>query len=324
MEGVDDEVKYYTQDNVYIMQCAVDEIAIEIVDKAKTSIGEKNYVNAGFFGLYAKNGQQFTMPVGFIAADINCGSLPKEYFPSWGTVKNNKFYFNSYNFTQAQFYKKAMTCLIIENGKARIEDISSMNTNYQYCLAGVPIMKGGNDVIWTTYVKNQGWYGSELYATRHIFVGLKIGDPHVYIMGWKSSTGNMISSAEAYKKFKALGFSDVIKLDGGGSYHYVYDGKAKDTTSENRRINSIIKITNKHIDATNPYTMPSIAVQYGCTNVNAVKWMQWELNNHGFDCGNIDGSFGPATLKALKSFQAAHNLAVDGSCGPATKAVLKS
>jgi peptidoglycan hydrolase-like protein with peptidoglycan-binding domain len=53
------------------------------------------------------------------------------------------------------------------------------------------------------------------------------------------------------------------------------------------------------------------------------KWLQWELNAHGFEC-DIDGSFGPTTLKQLKAFQEANGLEPDGSCGPATrKALLK-
>lgn len=38
---------------------------------------------------------------------------------------------------------------------------------------------------------------------------------------------------------------------------------------------------------------------------------------------DIDGSFGPATEKALKSFQKKYKLTVDGSCGPKTRAKLK-
>ena len=37
----------------------------------------------------------------------------------------------------------------------------------------------------------------------------------------------------------------------------------------------------------------------------------------------VDGSFGPATFKAVKKFQKKHDLAVDGSCGPKTRAKIK-
>ncbi len=55
----------------------------------------------------------------------------------------------------------------------------------------------------------------------------------------------------------------------------------------------------------------------------AVKTVQRLLNALGYrdSKGNalsVDGSFGPATLYAVKKFQSREGLAVDGSCGPAT------
>ena len=48
-----------------------------------------------------------------------------------------------------------------------------------------------------------------------------------------------------------------------------------------------------------------------------VRVIQGLLRRCGYDI-ETDGSFGPATLTAVKAFQAAHGLAVDGSVGPAT------
>lgn len=50
----------------------------------------------------------------------------------------------------------------------------------------------------------------------------------------------------------------------------------------------------------------------------SVRAMQQLLNAKGFNCGKVDGSFGPATLTALKSYQAAKGLEVDGYCGKNT------
>ena len=51
-----------------------------------------------------------------------------------------------------------------------------------------------------------------------------------------------------------------------------------------------------------------------------VKALQIMLIGHDYGCGSssADGSFGPATDKALRRYQQAHSLTVDGSCGPAT------
>jgi peptidoglycan hydrolase-like protein with peptidoglycan-binding domain len=49
--------------------------------------------------------------------------------------------------------------------------------------------------------------------------------------------------------------------------------------------------------------------------------LQELLNNHGARLG-VDGDFGPATLAAVKNYQASHGLSVDGIVGPATKASL--
>ena len=47
----------------------------------------------------------------------------------------------------------------------------------------------------------------------------------------------------------------------------------------------------------------------------SVEVLQMLLNGKGFDCGKVDGSFGPATLAALKEYQKSVGLEVDGYCG---------
>lgn len=46
--------------------------------------------------------------------------------------------------------------------------------------------------------------------------------------------------------------------------------------------------------------------------------LQGILNARGYNCGEVDGSFGSKTLAAVKAFQKAHGLEVDGIVGPAT------
>ena len=50
----------------------------------------------------------------------------------------------------------------------------------------------------------------------------------------------------------------------------------------------------------------------------SVKALQILLNGHGYSCGAVDGSFGPATLESVKKYQKAHKLSVDGCVGADT------
>jgi hypothetical protein len=51
-----------------------------------------------------------------------------------------------------------------------------------------------------------------------------------------------------------------------------------------------------------------------------VKWLQASLNSLGYNCGIVDGSFGPVTDTQVRKFQRDYNLVVDGWAGNATQA----
>lgn len=72
---------------------------------------------------------------------------------------------------------------------------------------------------------------------------------------------------------------------------------------------------------TNPYNKPT-STQVQGSKGEGVKWLQWELVESGYDI-DIDGSFGPATLAAVKDFQSKAGLDVDGKVGPATREALE-
>ena len=105
------------------------------------------------------------------------------------------------------------------------------------------------------------------------------------------------------------------------------NGKAVATTYENRLINTIIcfnKNKNQNNkDNKNPYPVPTIALRKGNSYTSYNKWLQWQLNYHGFKC-EIDGSFGSITHKQVLAFQKSKGLEQDGSVGPATRKALLS
>lgn len=72
----------------------------------------------------------------------------------------------------------------------------------------------------------------------------------------------------------------------------------------------------------NPYDAPTRTLYKGCKGED-VRWLQFELNEAGYKL-DIDGSFGPKTLKAVKAYQASCKLVVDGRVGPATRSALKA
>ena len=109
-----------------------------------------------------------------------------------------------------------------------------------YAVSGIPVLRAGKACT-TAQARAQGWDASPLRATWHTLVGLK-GDGMVYVMGWQSRTANLLDSGEAARVFRGLGFTDVLKLDGGGSYYQSRDG-AVSKTAENRRINSVLRWT---------------------------------------------------------------------------------
>lgn len=65
-----------------------------------------------------------------------------------------------------------------------------------------------------------------------------------------------------------------------------------------------------------PY--PGNLIAEGSTQSNNVKAIQQQLNRWGFGPLAIDGDFGPMTLGAVESFQAANELSVDGVVGGIT------
>lgn len=236
-------MKYYQSNGIHIVEVPVSDFSIVMCDKRKKNADSKNYCNAGYFAAFKEGGTTFTLPVGHVVCDFEANNkYVKLYCEQRGKfASNGKYKFDSGKWSyKNSLYGKAVSTLIVKNGIASIEDIKNLPSNADYAISGIPVMRNGADVKFATYVRGQGWDASPLYATWHTFVGLKKDGKTIYVMGMRTQTGNMILTAEAFRKFRTLGMQDVIKLDGGGSFHMNVNGKVVATTSENRLINTII------------------------------------------------------------------------------------
>lgn len=233
---------YYKKNNIHIVEVPIKDFKIVMNDSKKKTAASKNYCNAGYFANYSENGQIFTLPVAHLVCDYNAkSSSTKKYCTERGKFNGNKFTFDSSTWSYCNsFHNKYISTLLIKDDKAEIKNIKSVPSGYNYAVSGIPIIKNGSSVNFENDVQTQGWDSSPLYATWHIFIGLKKDSNTIYVMGMQTATWNMVKTNEAYNKFKTLGMYNVIKLDGGGSFHMNVNGKAVATVSGDRRINTII------------------------------------------------------------------------------------
>lgn len=227
------------KDSGQVLMTAVqaEDLTVELVDKPKGECGD-NCANAGYFANYSEAGEPFTLPVGHLVGDYKAtGKWTRHYCQERGRFQGDKFTFDSGGWSYANpLHGKAVSTLLISGGKARVEEIRTVPEGTDYAVSGIPVLRDGK-----ACTTAQGWDTSPLRATWHTLVGLK-GDGMVYVMGWQSRTANLLDSGEAARVFRGLGFVDVLKLDGGGSYYQNREG-AVSKTAENRRINSVLRWT---------------------------------------------------------------------------------
>lgn len=74
----------------------------------------------------------------------------------------------------------------------------------------------------------------------------------------------------------------------------------------------------KDVDYTNSQETIIMQTLKKGSSGEAVKALQIDLNEMGYDCGTADGVFGSRTAAAVKQFQADHELTADGIVGPKT------
>lgn len=218
--------------------CRADDFSIEYCDRKKKNIPEDRYINGGFFGNYkSDSGALFTLPVGNLVCDIGgVDPAAEQYIKPY--IRGGKLRMGCDNNVSAQYHgRKVSTLVKTRSGKVYVADMSAPPTDAIYAISGVPTVRNGDDVDYYNYVKAQGWDNSCMYATYRNWLGVRDGE--IWVISGKTETKNYIYGMEFWKKIRGEGFTDIICLDGGGSYvRKTQEGTY--ATAENRRINNYI------------------------------------------------------------------------------------
>ena len=218
--------------------CRADDFSIEYCDRKKKNIPEDRYINGGFFGNYkSAAGSLFTLPVGNLVCDIGgVDPTAEKYINPY--ISGGKLRIGCDNNASAQYHgRKVSTLVKTRSGKVYVADLSAPPSDAIYAISGVPTVRNGDDVDYYNYVKKQGWDENCMYATYRNWLGIRDGE--IWVISGKTSTRNYIYGMEFWKKISGEGFSDIICLDGGGSYMRK-TAAGKYATAENRRINNYI------------------------------------------------------------------------------------
>ena len=213
---------------------------VEVVSMAKRSI-PGNFANAGYFGPYYQEAEDFALPVGHLVGDYKAtGKWMRHYAEERGTFDGDKWLFDSGKWTYANPPGgKAVTTVYTmadDPNTIHVGEIVNLPHGVGYAVSGIPIIRDGKAVT-LDQIKAQGWDTSPFRATWHTV--LAVEDNKVHVIPWQSHSTNLVTSGEAAKAFSA--YRDVIKLDGGGSFMYRCGGEEL-ATEENRVICSILRL----------------------------------------------------------------------------------
>ena len=183
---------------------------------------------------------------------------------------------------------------------------------------------GAGCIFSARYYRNAGRFYTSPKPGDQIFFGTKGNESHTGIVykvdatkvytieGNTSSASGVVANGGAVrKKSYSLSYSKIV---GYGRPKYDAETKKEETKKEEP----------KKVESKQEVCTVEIKILKKGDKGNAVKAMQILLNGNGCKCGTsgADGSFGPATLTALKKYQTKKKLSVDGICGPATWASL--
>lgn len=217
--------------------CRADDFGIEYHDAGKKNISEDRYINGGFFGAYKGALGMFTLPVANLVCDIGrIAPDAEKYIKPY--VRGGKLRYGCNDNASAQFHgKKVSTLVKTSSGKVYVADLAEPPSDAIYAISGVPTVRDGDDVDYYNYVRAQGWDESCMYVTYRNWLGVR--DGKIWVISGKTETKNYIYGMEFWRKIRTEGFTDIICLDGGGSYMRK-TAAGKYATAGNRRINNYV------------------------------------------------------------------------------------
>lgn len=211
-------------------------------DCRKTTLCNQSVAfNLGYFANYREGDEFFTLPSGNLVADIEPTLLSNTVLKYLKERKltDDKLYFSASQNASAQFRGKAVSTLFVyTDGTVKISRAEScVGDNVAYAVSGAPVIINGKAAT-EQDVLVEGWDNSIQRATYHGLLATKAENPNtLYYFYLKTVSSKCISSEEIYDRIKTLGFDNVIKVDGGGSFYYK-NGNSVCRTSEDRQINN--------------------------------------------------------------------------------------
>lgn len=212
-------------------------LSIAYHDAGKRDAAYARYANGGFFATYRSGGVLFTLPVANLCCDIRTiPAAAEKYLAPY--VHNGKLRYGCDDNQSTQFHGKMPSTLVIPAcGTPYVAELAAVPENARYAVSGVPTIRHGADVDYYRFVCTQGWDESCMGPAWRHWIGLRSG--RVWHICGQTRTKNYIYGMEVWRKLQSEGFSDVLCLDGGGSYYHRWDTHSQ-TTSGNRQINSVL------------------------------------------------------------------------------------
>lgn len=229
---------------IKILKIPVDKFKIKYIDSSIINCKNipKTCFNLGYFANYKTNsGKFFTLPVANLVADINFSDFDSDikYYLRRGDIRNGKIYWSCNANAETQFHDKTVSTLIIDSDNTvKIKKINNVNFDtIKYAVSGAPII---SDSTADKSYRSEGWDTSISRSTGHGFLGIK-DNKYIYYFYLTTFKNNLFDSEEVYKIIKDFRFTNLIKVDGGGSLYYQLNSQ-KITGFTTRQINNISNI----------------------------------------------------------------------------------